>query len=221
MKVITVEGGRILDLVPTEEFRSRRGLYLPEFVQEIMARYGFMAGPTNLVEAAKAGAKFEQGKFTVDGETVVLKELSIYSDGLITDAYDTRFAEIAMDDFTQWATEKFGFQARTSPSHRTYTSAVICQFDKAIEPALGKLARLSELFSRALKDSYGWDYKYNLFRLGFNVDPKTIPHLRATNFLFERRVQVEYSTERYFCVAPLRTDDHIQLLKQIETDFLN
>jgi hypothetical protein len=221
MKLITIEGGRVLDLVPTEEFRSRRGVYLPEFVQAIVSRYGFIAGPNNLADAIKNGAKFETGKFIVDGETVAIKELAIYNDGLIADAYDSRFADMLLDDFSQWATDTFGLQQRSSPFRRTYTSALVCIFDKAVESGLGKLAGLTKLFSQSLREAYGWDYKYDLFRLGFNVDPKTIPHLRSTNFLFERRGQANYAENRYYCVAPLRTDDHIQLLEKIETEFLS
>jgi hypothetical protein len=220
MKVVATEAGRVLDLVPLEELRSRRGVYFPDFVNAIVSRYGFVTPPASLQESMKSGAKFEIGKFTVNGEDVVIKELGIYNDGLICEAFDTTFAELALDDFMQWAADTFGLQERTSPIQRTYTSALVCIFDKAIEAGLGKLSGICELLSRALNASYGWDYQFSLSRLAFNVDPKAIPTLRATNFILERRVQADYSENRYFSIAPLKTDEHIDLLRRLEDELL-
>jgi hypothetical protein len=105
MKIVTIEGGRILDLISTEELRPARGLYLPEFIGAIVSRYGFTSVPTDLIEAAKSGAKFEMGKFTIEGDVVAIKELAIYSDGLICDAYGTDTADLILDDVLEWATD--------------------------------------------------------------------------------------------------------------------
>lgn len=220
MKVITVEGGRILDLVPLEELRPAAGVYLPDFIGAVTARYGFVTVPSDLAEATKSGAKFEMGKFMLDGSPVSIKELAIYSDGLICEAHGTRFADLILDDFLKWATDTFKLQERIGPVRRTYTSSLVCIFEKTVESGLGNLSRVCDLVSRALNDSYGWKYQYNLNRLAFNVDPKDIPHLRITNFVLERRLQSPYSENRYFSIAPLNTEKHIQLLETIERELL-
>ena len=219
MKIVTTEGGRILDLVPLEELRPPGGLYLPDLINGIMRRYAFPT-PPDLGEAAKTGAKFEGGRFIHNGEAVAVKELSVYSDGIICDAQNTDLAEMVLDDFRVWATAVFKLQEPISLVRRTFTSALVCDFDKSIESGLGKLSCTADLLSRALNDAYGWDYKYNLNRLAFNVDPKNIPHLRATNFILERRVQVSYEQNRYFSIAPLTTAAHIKLLETIEHELL-
>ena len=220
MKVVTTEGGRILDLVPLEEFRPPQGVYLPDFVSAIAARYSFASVPSNLTEAAKSGAKFETGKFMLDGSPVAIKELAVYSDGLICEAHDTRFADLVLDDFLKWATDTFKLQERLSPVRRTYTSALVCIFEKSVEFGLGKLSTVCDLLSKALSDAYGWKYQYNLNRLAFTVDPMAIPHLRSTNFIIERRLQVPYSENRYFSIAPLKTEEHVKLLETIERELL-
>jgi len=219
MKVVTTEGGRILELVPLEELRPPGGLYLPDLIGAIVQRYAFTAAP-DLAEATKTGVKFEGGKFIHNGETVAIKELAVYSDGIICDAPNTDLAEVVLEDFRKWATAVFKLQEPISLVRRTYTSALVCDFDKLVESGLGKLSRTTELLFRALNDAYGWDYKFNLNRLAFNVDPKDIPHLRSTNFILERRVQVSYEQNRYFSIAPLTTEAHIKLLETIEQELL-
>jgi hypothetical protein len=95
MKLIATEGGRVLDLVPVEEIRPSGGLYIPDVIKKINERYEFASVPQNLAEASKSGAKFEHGKIEIGGAVQVVKELSIYSDGLISDCFDTHAANSA------------------------------------------------------------------------------------------------------------------------------
>jgi hypothetical protein len=221
MKIVAFEGGRALDLVPLEEFRPTKGFYLPDFLNAVRMRYSFVSG-TDLAEAMKSGAKFETGKFVIGGETIGIKELSIYNDGLICEAPTTDLANQILDDLLQWAVDAFGLKDRTTPQRRTYTNAITCIFEKSVESGLGTLARTCDLLSQAVKEAYGWEHKFNLHRLGFNVDPKTTPHLRATNFILERRLPNpnDYTENRYYAAAPLPTAAHIQLLETIERDLL-
>jgi hypothetical protein len=221
MKIVTIDGGRVLDLVPLEELRPSAGVYLPDFISAVATRYSFANVPTDLGEAIKSGAKFDTGKFMFNGNPISIKELGIYSDGLICEAHGTHFADLILDDLLQWATDKFKLKERLAPIHRTYTSGLVCIFDKSVESGLGKLTTICDLLSKACNDLYGWKYKYNLNRLAFNVDPTEIPHLRSTNFILERRLQVPYSENRYFSIAPLKTEAHIELLETIERELLS
>jgi hypothetical protein len=220
MELIATEGGRILDLVPIEEIRPISGLYFPDFIKDVTSRYAFGAGPPSLAEAAKSGAKFEHGKFDIGGTVEVIKELAIYTDGVICDCFNTRTADLILDDFFAWATETFKLRERQSPPHRTYTSVIVVEFANAVEAALGKLARIRKMLSKSMKNAYGWDYEFNLQRLAFAVDQTTIPQLRSTQFYIERKLGVPYSENRYYSMAPLKTEEHILLLAAIETELL-
>jgi hypothetical protein len=220
MKLIATEGGRVLDLVPLEELRPPNGIYIPDFIQKLYARYGFSSPSPSLADAVATGVKFEHGKFDIDGTTHVIKELSIYSDGLIGDCFNTHIADLLLDDFLTWGTETYKFRPRQTPLRRTYTSAIIVQFEKLVEPALGKLARLTTVLSNSLKSAYGWNYQYNLVRLNFQVDPTTIPALRSTQFFIERKLGAPYEENRYYSVAPFRTEEHIRILEAVETELL-
>jgi hypothetical protein len=220
MKVYTVEGARVLDLVPLEELRPPGGVYIPDLIKGTAERYRFINGPANLAEAGRSGAKFETGKFVIDGTVEVIKELSIHSDGFIADCLSTRAADRVLDDFFEWATQEFRLRERQRPAQRTYTSAMTVDFEKAVEPALGKIIEIGTLLSKALTATYGWKYEYNLHRLGFEVDPKTVPQFRQTQFFIERKVGAPFSQNRYYSLAQLPTEVHQQLLETIEREIL-
>src|ERR1700674_1160756 len=98
MQIISMEGGRILDLVPLEELRPPQGIVLTDFFPALLRRYEFASKPVDLIEAGKTGAKFELGKYESKDGPVVIKELSIYNDGIICETYDTRTAELVLND---------------------------------------------------------------------------------------------------------------------------
>jgi hypothetical protein len=218
MKIVAVEQGRVLDLVPIEEIRPEGGIYLPALVNGLLQRYGFISGPKDLTEVATAGAKFLHGHFPVNGEDVVVRELGFYSDGMIVDCHNTTFADAILDDFFKWAGETFKLRERQTPAQRTYTSVIVFDFDKAIEPILGKLLGITGMLSESLRAAYGWEYEYGLQRLAYQVDPTAVKLLRNTLFFIERRLNVAFSENRYYSGAPLRTEQHMALLAAIEQE---
>jgi hypothetical protein len=40
--------------------------------------------------------------------------------------------------------------------------------------------------------------------------------LTVPRFIIDRRKNIAFARERYFCIAPLRTNDHIHILEEIE-----
>jgi hypothetical protein len=221
MNVISIEQGRVLDLVPLEEIRPNFGIYLPEFVTSITERYGFVSGPKDLSEAVTAGAKFQHGHFIIDGTQVVIKELGIYSDGIIVDTFSTHISDLVLDDLLIWAKDKFGLRERATPARRTYTNVAVVEFERNVEGGLGKLAAIGNLLAEYLRSAYGWDYEYNVHRIAFSVDPLGIPQFRNTQFFIERRLQDPYSGNRYFSGAPMQTEEHLRLLETIERELLD
>jgi hypothetical protein len=156
----------------------------------------------------------------VDGAPVVIKEMGIFADGLIVDTFNTDVSELVLDDLFTWARETFGIRERQSPMRRTFTSAIVVEFAESIENAFGKLSKVSQLMTSALEAAYGWKYKYDLQRVSITVDPSQIPHLRATQFFIERRLQAPYSANRYWSGAPLKTGQHTKMLEVIEAELL-
>jgi hypothetical protein len=181
----------------------------------------FVVVPKDFAEANQSGAKFQHGRFMVNGTPAVIKEIGIYADGLIVETFHTDVSESVLNDFSTWASETFGIRERQSPMSRTFVSSIVFEFDEDIEKAFGKLSKLAQLMASCLESAYAWKYEYNLQRLSISVDPLQIPHLRNTQFFIERRLQVPYSTNRYWSGAPLTTGQHTKFLEALETELLS
>jgi hypothetical protein len=221
MKFISIEQGRVIDLVPLEEIRPNFGIYLPEFITSITERYGFVSWPKDLSAAISDGAKFQHGHFMVDGTQVIIKELGVYSDGITVDTFSTHMSDLVLDDLLNWSKDKFALRERTTPARRKYLNVAIIEFERNVERGLGKLSAIGNLLAEYLRSAYGWDYEYNVHRIAFSVDPLGIPQLRNTQFFIERRLQSPYSENRYYSGAPMQTEEHLRLLETIERELLD
>jgi len=214
MKTIAIEQARVLNLIPIEEIRPLSGLYLPDFIRATAERYGFASIPKDVATALSDGMKFEHGRIGLIGDFVVVKQLAIYNDGIIVDTHNTELSDAVLDDFFKWAIGAFNVREPRSSAARTYASVIIYE----TEATFDIVPRIANLISRYLRSAYNWDYKCDLHRIDFQVDPTTIPHLRNTQFFIERRALTPFSKNRYYSGAPLKTKEHVSLLEAIESE---
>jgi hypothetical protein len=220
MNLIATETGRVLQLIVMEEIRPLSGLYMPNFYQQLAERYAFVGRPQNYAEAITNGAKFQHGRLITPTKTMVIKEIGVFNDGIISDAENTDDAEYVAHDLMTWATATFALRPRKTIIPPIYSSVVTIEFDCAIESALRGLDSIMARASAALKQTYGWEYDIRLLRLGVNADPQAAPPLRNTQFSIERRLGRPYGENRYQAIAPLRTEDHLALLAAVERDLM-
>jgi hypothetical protein len=218
MKIIATDTGRVVQLVVMEEIRPPSGIYMPALYQAVSDRYGFVARPQDLNAAITSGAKFNHGRLITPNKTIMISEIGIYNDGVIIDSLNTNDAEIILEDFISWTKNLLGLRDEITKIPRTYSSLVTVEFDRPIETALRGTEILTGSLNTALKNAYGWDLETNILRFGINADPRSVPPLRNTHFFLERRIGRPYSENRYQSGAPLRTEEHLELLQTIETD---
>lgn len=216
MELIATDQGRVLQLFVMEEMRPPSGVYPPDLFHAIAERYGFIGQPTNLIEAATTGAKFQRGHFQIDAKDINIKELGIYNDGIIVDCFNTDDADAVLDELMVWIKLKFELREVITKKQRTYTSVVVIEFDEPIDFMLQGFTKIRDIYASALRDTYGWDLEVNLLRLGISADPSTVPPLTNTQFFVERRIGIPYSQNRYYSGAPFRTAEHLKFLKSFE-----
>jgi hypothetical protein len=214
--LIATDTGRVLQLIVMEEIRPPSGVYMPDLFERVAERYAFVARPQNLAEAIANGAKFQHGRLATPNRSMVVSEIGIFNDGLIVDATNTDDAEYIMEDLVTWASATFALRQPITIIPRRFTSVITIEFETPIERALKGLSTISEYMSEAFKHTYNEDIAANLLRLSLNADPLTIPPFRNTQFFIERRIQRPYIENRYQSGAPLRTEEHIALLENIE-----
>lgn len=214
MKVIAESWGRVVQLYLEDEVRPNRQGYLPDVLHAVKERYAFLTHST--VEEAINGAKFQTGRLLVDGVAIGIEALEIYKDGIIASSRNTRDANLILEDAMEWGIETIGMKRPQTQIARTFSSCVVVDFEKPISAAINRFRDIQALLQQSYEDAYAKSINLEVSRIAFAADPKSVPPHTNTEYLFERRGSAPFSMERYFCAAPLQTDEHISLLEKLE-----
>lgn len=216
MNLIAFDEGRVLQLFVGEEIRPYSGVSLPVFFSRLIDHYVFLERPPNFGDAIKAGAKFLNGHLTFESRDIAIKELAIYNDGIVVACHKTSDGEVVLADLMEWASKEFHMRPPITLKPRTYSSALIVEFSDSLDPLLNKFDKIAQRISSALNRAYGWDYDTHVARLGFKTDPTKLAPFTNTEFYLERRIDVPYSTNRFYSGAPLTTEQHLMYLGEFE-----
>jgi hypothetical protein len=68
----------------------------------------------------------------------------------------------------------------------------------------------------AYEREYHEKLDFQMERFAFNADPLKLPAFTHSQFMIDRRASASYSLNRFFCSAPLKTEVHLDLLRQLE-----
>jgi hypothetical protein len=225
---------KLIEVVMTQVIRFMRvssksgGIYLPEAVQAMRERYGFLKAPTSLEEYDPAqGVTFSHGKFLLPEPVrtegmpaeILIDRFQIYTNGVLvqTRTYST-VADLFLDDLLTWAIERFQLSyLDDSPVRKGYLSQLNVFLDADLNTFMRGISSLSKKVN-ALIEKYG--QKAPTFEVsGFSLHGDTtqqIPLPVPTVFSIERKAQVPYKSKTYFAQAPLTTTDHLEALELLE-----
>jgi hypothetical protein len=198
-----------------EEIRPFSGIYLPGLIAAIAERYGFAVVP-NLADAAQQGAKFREGRFTMDDSFIAIKELGVYNDGIIVAAWNTDDADAIIDDVMNWTSETLKLREPILRPNRRYVSSLVVEFDISLDRAFAMFAEFIRTYGEVLKRAYDWEFPVAAARIAFSADRTLMPPHTSADLVIERRAGVPFSENRYFSSVPLRTRAHLELLKTFE-----
>jgi hypothetical protein len=213
MNVISKDVGRTTQLFVPDEIQPTKGMYLPEMIRMVAERYGFAESPS--VEATmKQGAIFKQGRFIIGGNKFNISDMGVFNDGVIVSASDTKDSEYILDDVLMWLKDTFGIREPKTIIPKTFFSQVVVELESSVEDALRILDKVRKLFHQSMQATYkGIEIPVaGLSSIGIGIDSKNIPGIQEPIFSLQRRVGRPYAENRYFCSAPLKTEDHLELL---------
>ena len=227
MKLIGTELGRVIIFFSPEEIRPDRGIPLRSSIELVQERYAFLKTPNlsdPIEKLNQEGYKFQEGTFLYEGAECPISDLTLLREGMVIIAKRTEYCESFLDDYLEWGKSAFGLKSFSPEPKKTFLSQVYVEFEKAANSMLNQNARVLGIIQRYIcqQNDIESSISSNIFlkRIDFGFDPESIPGLRPANFLLERRVTVPYIQNRFFSEAPLKTEQHIELLEEIE-GFLN
>lgn len=212
MRLEEIESSQLTALVNVS--RPSGQLFFPMAVSAIHERYSFQGLPTAAEILEGEVLHFRHGHF--DGNAF---DLSIYNDGVIVkSASNTAFLEQVLEDVLGWAIAELGFVETTvQPKQVFFESSVVISMDLGVRSEIltkiaGRLANYQKQYG--LRGS-----NFELAGVAIASDNTAYVGRKPTGFTIARRANVPFSSGIYYSSAPLKTDDHLDLLQAIENQF--
>lgn len=191
--------------------------YLPDLVNQLKARYSFIKVPKDeelLPSDPPKGAEFQHGKLPAE-PSVIIDKLTVFIDGIVADAAEsTDHADRFLSDLQEWAKTAIPKAIPSGP--RFYLSQLEIKMEPTLEAYAPRLKPIGEKISARLA-TYGIQtpkFEVSAINMNFDVFGKPVP--QPGQFVIDRRLNVAYSENVWFAQAPLRTADHIALLKELQ-----
>jgi hypothetical protein len=195
--------------------RPAGAAFFPEIAAKVIAKYQFAKPPT-LDDLDKEVVKFQIGKFN----NVQIAEFSVYGDGVIANGKcPTELLEEFLKDVLAFSTKELGLVPvlpHRNELHFESTITVQAQADIGafvVSPA-------QALIGKTMQEKLGVAYQASGITMDCDVR-KIQKRRKPVRVFIERKVGFPFAENLFYCIAPLRTADHIELLKALETEALN
>ena len=174
-------------------------------------RYKFQKVPASFEEMQANPVTFMHGVC----RNIAIEKFEIYNDGVIaTSSSHTNEIDYFLDDFMSWSFDELGaVPSKFEPAQRRYESALVVKMNIQRDKIL-PWASVVQKSIRASFKSYGApdvDLGFGTARL---IPPQNTRGVAP--FLLEPRAGRPEETGLYFSAAPLKTQDHLDLLTQLE-----
>ena len=215
MKVISNEVGRARQMFVADEVHPIGGYYLADAIRLISDRYGFTQTPS-IEDAQTKGAVFWGGRLVSGTQKFNIREIGILNDGIYAAAQDTATADFILDDILTWAEHAVGLRPSITKIPRKYDNAAVVEFEADIEARLDIFSELISSYNEMLASLYNEAVSVSLYQIGFAFDSLEVNLSINSNFTIERRIGLPFSSNRYYCIAPLKSEMHIELLEKFE-----
>lgn len=220
MKLIGIEFGRVSLLADLVDLGRRTGIHLPEAAALVQQRYSFVHAPTVLPASEQQPMyRFERGVLKKGVKTHTFSAFEVHPHGLVVQGTDTDAGEAFFEDFFEFGIENLGMKKPSREPSMVFLSALVVEFEEDFNKVLKTWKELSELCGASLKSTYHIDQKVQVGSLNLRPDPQDLTPRQSVligDFSLDRRIYEPYEHNRFYAMAPLRTDDHIALLKRFE-----
>lgn len=215
MHIVSIYRAQVFQQFSADDVRPEKDYYVPRLYEEVHRKYR-PTGASDITKVSSEGAKFQGGRLEFEGREIVIESLEIYEDGIIVKCRSSADGDIVVDDAIEWAIDTFRLRRPRSSAPRQYISWIIADFDSSTSGMFRNFDKLQRLLSDAYAESRGDRFDFETAKLTFAADPTAIPQFKSAEFTFDRRTGAPFAQNRFFCVAPLRTETHVRLLKDLE-----
>jgi len=207
---------RLTVLTETAEFNPRNQVSVPDFVKAITERYGFVKFPAKIEEFDLAkGITFSYGKTG----SININEVVLYNAGTVIETgSSTKDCEIVLSDLIQWVQELVGFKYTPVIEPRRF---FLSELAISSPWNLDKLNRaFAELCSKVSVSVSAYAHQPFKFETSVSALPD-LSNIKITPgaFRIDRLAGAPFEENKYYSMAPLPTEDHLEILAEFEKAF--
>lgn len=216
MQILNVLGAKAIWLFDIDDLNPRGKDIVSDLFAWIKENYFFEKAPTSVdqLDPEHKSLKFERGRFQVKEEIYIAVDLEIYKDGFVANSRSsTKDTEKFVEDLLTTAAKEFSLPYNPDlVRNKMYTSELTIR----LEPSLFNLNPKFTDVANTISALCGLPLPpFEVSRLGFSTD-MAISHLKPAPFLLERKIGAPFAEKRYYSQAPLHTDQHEEVLVEIE-----
>ena len=212
MELVSITLARLTALIQFQEWDPLGKTLTLEALAKLGGRFSFAKRPTKLEDVDfQKGIEFIEGSF---GDLRIDK-IAVFLNGIVIDTRSsTEDSERVLSEILALIHEAFG--AKIKPARQTFASHIVFRSGmrlSSLNPVLPKIAEvLTEQSSADLRHPFTFEPTAVLF----NIDSSQVK-IAPQMFSIERRADIPFAENTYFSGAPLRTKEHIELLKRFES----
>jgi hypothetical protein len=196
----------------SDEIRAHEGIPLRVWIDALQSKFKFGQLPSEIPKSG--GFEFRAGTLEAGENLIAVPLLTIFSDGVSVNLQsNTRNAEIVLQATLEIFLSLGLREPSTSPLHY-YVSTIVADFGKSLD------SLFPPPLLKSISESMLVQGKAQFFAIHLNFDPLAIPgrisRVNPSQFRIERRLEISYDQNRYFCQANTTTEKHVVLLEQLE-----
>lgn len=215
MELVAITLARITALVQLHAWDPFGKTSTLEAIRALGDKYSFAKVPRTFAELdPQKGIELAEGRL----DDIVVDKITVYVNGLMVDTRSsTDNSEKVLNSLLELVHQAFGATIR--PVRRTFTSQLVFKSDlrlASLNPALEKIAeRVTTNASADMKHAFRFEPTAILINTDLS-QTKIAPSV----FSVERLAETPFTENTYFSVAPMKTSDHLDLVREFESALL-
>lgn len=217
MKVLQVSNTKSIWLFSTNDLNPS-GIAHDGLLEAVRDRYQFQVVPTNaqVLDAVNKKQPVQLGAGTFkSSHGLVGVSLTYFADGLMAETRNsTGVGDELLTDLLDWLNSTYQMtNHREMKVRRIYSNELYLTFDNNLSFVNPKLRGIAAKYGAKAE----WPNSTNrleVIGISFGADPSSKSQLPP--FRIERDSNAAFEDARYFSIAPLQTEDHMELLRHME-----
>ena len=216
MRVLNVVAARSTWLFELADLNPKGKSLFPEIIDWLKDTYNFKEAPELAAKVDDSkGLPFKKGEFQAREEVFVDVELTMFNDGLVANSSSsTEDTDKFLENVIASAVMEYNLTFDPSMVRRKlYMSELNVRLDQPLANLNPRLSQFARKIS-SMNTSAGGN-PFEVGGLSFWTD-STYTVTKTPPFMIERKLNAPFNENRFLTKAPLQTEQHIAVLRELE-----